>query len=48
MRKVEDVILPRRNKTCRLACQADYFIDDSISYAVTFELVDSEDTFYLQ
>jgi hypothetical protein len=48
MRKVEDVILLQRKKTCRLACQANYFIANSTSYAITFKLVDSDDTFYLQ
>jgi hypothetical protein len=48
MRKVEDVILLQGNKACRLACQADYFIANSTSYAITFESVDSDDTFYLQ
>jgi hypothetical protein len=48
MRKVEDVILLQRKKACRLACQADYFIANSTSYAITLELVDTDDTFYLQ
>jgi hypothetical protein len=48
MRKVEDVILLRRKKACRLAGHSDYSVPNSTSYAMTFELVDSVDTFCLQ
>ncbi len=48
MRKVEDVILLRRKKACRLAGHSDHSVTNSTSYAMTFELVDSADTFCLQ